>query len=199
MKKKLLIALGMVLCAALLVVGSIAGTFAYLTSRTDKVTNTFTIGKVKITLDEAVVDENGEAIGGRTEEGNDNYKLMPGHTYIKDPTIHVDASSEDCWLFVQIIDNIAGAQDEDTIATQLAANGWTLVTGTTNVYAYKEIATATTKDYVVFETITVKGDLTNAELEAFADETIEITAYAIQADGFDTAAEAWAAAPATWN
>ena len=73
-KAKKVVAL--LLCAVLLVVGSVTGTMAYLTSQ-DEVVNTFTVGKVAITLDEAVVNEYGVAAGGRTSETND-YKLIPG-------------------------------------------------------------------------------------------------------------------------
>ena len=48
-------ALVLTLCAVLLVVATVMGTMAYLTS-TDTVTNTFTVGKVAITLDEAKVN-----------------------------------------------------------------------------------------------------------------------------------------------
>ena len=47
LKKKLTMAVALVLIIAL----AIAGTYAYLTSTPDKVTNTFTIGKLAITLD----------------------------------------------------------------------------------------------------------------------------------------------------
>ena len=46
----------LVLCAALLVGASVAGTVAYLTSQ-DATTNTFTVGKVEITLQEYEVDQ----------------------------------------------------------------------------------------------------------------------------------------------
>ena len=49
-KAKKVVALA--LCAVMLVVGSVAGTMAYLQSTTGVVTNTFTIGNVAITLDE---------------------------------------------------------------------------------------------------------------------------------------------------
>ena len=48
----------LVLCVILLVVASVMGTLAYLTD-TEAVTNTFTVGKVGITLDETDVDETG--------------------------------------------------------------------------------------------------------------------------------------------
>ena len=49
------------LCAVLLVAASVLGTLAYLTSQ-DTVVNTFTVGKVKTTLDEADVHPDGTAI-----------------------------------------------------------------------------------------------------------------------------------------
>lgn len=54
-------ALLLTLCAVLLVAASVMGTMAYLTS-TDKVENTFTVGNVKITLDEAKVNTDGTPV-----------------------------------------------------------------------------------------------------------------------------------------
>lgn len=184
-------ALLLALCAVLLVAASVLGTMAYLTSQAE-VTNTFTVGSVSITLDEAPVDANGEATTGDRVTAN-SYKLMPGHEYDKDPTIHVAADSEDCWLFVQITDEIAAIQDADTIATQMAANGWTLVDADANVYAHNAIAKAG-NNVVVFESFKIKGDVKNDALAAYANKTIKVIAYAVQADGFDTAAAAWTAA-----
>lgn len=190
-KKKVFVT---VLCAAALVVASVLGTMAYLTSQTETVTNTFTVGNVEITLDEAKVDQYGTAVTPAERVKENGYKLIPGHTYIKDPTVHVTAGSEDSWLFVKVVDEIADIEADTTVAAQMAANGWTAVKGATNVYAYRATVTAG-QDIKVFENFTIKG---NAAVADYADETITIEAYAIQADGFDTAAEAWAAAPA-WN
>ena len=57
-KAKKVVALA--LCAVMLVVGSVAGTMAYLTSSTGDVVNTFTVGNVAITLDEANVEAFGK-------------------------------------------------------------------------------------------------------------------------------------------
>ena len=91
----------MTLCAIILVVATVFGTMAYLTS-TDKVDNTFTVGNVKITLDEAKVDTDGSPVTGAARVKENSYKLMPGHTYTKDPTIHVDAASEDCFIRAKV-------------------------------------------------------------------------------------------------
>ena len=56
--KKFMKALAILACAILLVIATIAGTVAYLTD-TATVENTFTAGKVDITLDEANVTEYG--------------------------------------------------------------------------------------------------------------------------------------------
>lgn len=187
-KKKVFVT---VLCAAALVVASVLGTMAFLTS-TDQVTNTFTVGKVAITLDETDVTPMGVQDTDARVQGNE-YKLIPGHTYIKDPTVHVDADSEDSWLFVKVDNGISDleATGNTTIAEQMKAKGWTLVTGTTNVYAYAQKVTAG-QDIGVFDSFKIAGDATVAGNDA---KTITIEAYAIQADGFGTAADAWTAAP----
>ena len=176
------------LCAVLLVVGSVMGTMAYLTSQ-DAVTNTFTVGSVAITLDETDVNTAGVKDGETRVDAN-TYKLMPGHSYTKDPIVHVDEDSEDSWLFVKVENEIAAIEDATTIADQMTAKGWTLVAGTTNIYACKEVVNAG-DDITVFETFKIKGDVT--DLSSYEGKTVKVTAYAVQADGFETAAAAWAA------
>lgn len=183
-------ALLLALCAVLLVTASVLGTMAYLTSTTEVVKNTFSVGNVKITLDEAKVDEYGAAVEGAARVTANTYKLIPGHEYTKDPTVKVDANSEDCWVFVKVENGIAAIEAGTTIAEQMGVNDWTLVEGETNVYAYKEAVSANA-NIPVFGTFTLADD---ANVSAYEDATINITAYAVQKDGFDTAAEAWAAA-----
>lgn len=199
MKKKILKVLALVACAVLLVVGSIAGTLAYMTSLTGTVTNTFTVGNVAITLDESKVTVYGVK-DGDTRVTTNEYKLIPGHTYVKDPTIHVATESEDCWLFVKVENGIAGIEADgenvttNTIQEQMAAN-WTAVVGQTGVYAYNTKVSGGA-NVVVFNDFTIAG---NAVVAGYASANINVTAYAVQADGFETAAEAWAAAPTAWT
>lgn len=89
----------LVLCAVLLVGASVMGTIAYLTS-TDAVKNTFTVGEVHINLDEANVATKDDETD-RTEEGN-QYHLLPGQTYVKDPTVTVLKDSEDCYVRMKV-------------------------------------------------------------------------------------------------
>lgn len=185
-------ALALAVCAVLLVVATVCVTMAFLTS-TDSVTNTFTVGNVTITLDEADVKTDGTYESNATVRVKANeYKLIPGHTYIKDPTVHVAQGSEDCWLFVQVENGLADAEDADqaTIAEQMAAKGWTLVTGETDVYAYSQKQSAGA-NVGVFDSFTISG---TADVSSFGNATINVTAYAIQADGFSTAEAAWTAA-----
>ena len=201
MKKKILKVLALVACAVLLVVGSIAGTYAFLTSKTEAVTNTFTVGNITITLDETDVDLYGVKDGDSRVIKND-YKLIPGHKYVKDPTIHVAKGSEQCILLVEITNDIAAI--ETSIAGQLETNGWKNLSG--NVWYKNAVVDARneTNDYLdvkVFENITIDADVNNTTLGAYAGKNVTVKAYAVQADGITTdtavdateAAKAWAA------
>ena len=182
----------LLLCSAVLLVCiSIGATVAYLTSQ-DSVTNTFTVGNVAITLDEVKVTPDGKEDSTATTRVKTNqYHLLPGHTYTKDPTIHVATGSEDCWLFVKVENDIAAIEDPaNTIASQMTTNGWSPVESGSSIYAYRAIAHAS-NNIAVFDGFTISG---TADVSNYAGKTIKITAYAIQADGFDTAEAAWTAA-----
>lgn len=183
-----------VLCAAALVVASVLGTMAYLTSKTGPVTNTFTVGNVAITLNETDVTPMGVK-DTDTKVTENSYKLIPGHTYIKDPTVHVTAGSEESWLFVKVVDEIATIEDAKTVATQMSEKGWTAVAGETGVYAYNAKVNAG-DNILVFDNFKIKGD---ADVADYDGKTITVKAYAVQADGFNSAAAAWAAAPTDWQ
>lgn len=169
----------LVLCAALLVGASVAGTVAYLTDTDNVVNNTFTVGKVVITLDEVKVDAYGVPVADADRVTANKYKLIPGHTYTKDPTIHIDAESESCYLFVKIENGIN--------ATLAGQTGWTQIEGT-NFWKYENIV-APGGNVVVFNSFTYSTDV--EDTSADADKAIKVTAYAIQADGFDSVEAAW--------
>ena len=202
------------LCAVMLVVGSVAGTMAYLTS-TDEVVNTFTVGNVAITLDETDVD-NSTADAARDKANS--YKLMPGHSYTKDPIVHVASGSEECYLFVKVVNEIAAIEDQSnngstTVASQMENNGWQAVDGVSNVYVYAtgndaKTAVSASDDKTVFETFKIAGEGviggdkptgytgTDKYISDYANANITVTAYAVQKDGFEskTPAEIWSAA-----
>ena len=193
-KKALLLSL----CAVMLVTASVLGTMAYLTS-TDEVVNTFTVGNVAITLDETDVDNS--TPGENDRDQANEYKLMPGKEYVKDPIVHVDADSEDCYLFVKVANGIADIEDTKTVAEQMKDKGWVAVDEANDIYVYTTDNTNPEvvkggDNVTVFESFTIKGDVNNEILASHAGKKINVTAYAIQADGFDgkSASDIWTAA-----
>ena len=122
MKKKIL-SLTLVVC--LLAIAVVGGTLAYFTDTDNEVTNTFTVGNVQIKLDETVVDVYGDATtGGRVEEGN-AYKLIPGHTYTKDPMVTVEANSEESYVRMLVtIDAVAMEVFGADFLPQNYVEGW---------------------------------------------------------------------------
>lgn len=96
--------LAMLLCAVLLVTGTVAVTVAYLTSTTEVATNTFTVGDVKIILNEADVDEDNleddvnYLHGDEKRDTKNAYHVFPNGTYDKDPMVSVHKDSEDSYI-----------------------------------------------------------------------------------------------------
>lgn len=203
-------ALVLSLSAVLLVGASVFGTMAYLTYTTETVENTFTVGNVEIKLDEAKVNEYGVEIADADRVTTNEYKLIPGHTYAKDPTVTVLKGSEKS--YVRMLVTINEQRDLDAI---FAPNGlslteffggvstdWTLYGETENEndtrtyeFRYKEIVAAPDNNVVLddlFETITVPGSVTGEQLDTIANLKITVVANAIQADGFTSADDAWA-------
>lgn len=179
---------GLVLVLALALIVGVAGgaTFAWLTAKTDPVVNTFTYGDINIEL---------------AETTGDSYKIIPGVDIKKDPKVTVKAGSEACWLFVKV-------EEEGTFVankvTYSIADGWTKGDGTkipANVYYRAVDAVNNDTDFAVLKDnkIYVSDTLTKIDIKDISTTTpkLSITAYAIQKDGMDTAAEAWAAIPGT--
>lgn len=202
--KKTSKALLLMLCAVLLVAASVLGTMAYLTS-TDTVTNTFTVGKVAITLDEAKVDANGKALTGNDAARVDanKYHLLPGHAYDKDPTVTVKAPSEESFVRMLVTVTFGKELTDDKLATNLDGiftgydNRWVrnakqdqTVDGKTVItyeYRYNNTVSAPTEDVklpALFTGIQVPGAWTNDDLAELGNIEIGIVAQAIQADGF---------------
>ena len=173
MKKK---TLALVLALTLLVAGVVGGTLAWLTDQTAEVKNTFTVGDINIGLTETTTD----------------YKMVPGNTIAKDPTVTVKANSEACWLFVKVTES----ENLDTFITYAIAEGWTALPGVDGVY-YREVsASAADQPFSVLkgDAVTVKDTVTKEMLTAkdFANPTLTFKAYAVQKDNVASASDAWA-------
>lgn len=236
-------ALLLALSAVLLVVATVFTTLAYLKSTSEVATNTFTVGNVQISLDEALVNEYGEA-GKMVDETftkvatvdeadrvlENTYKLLPGHKYVKDPTVTVKDKSELCYVRMLVTvqwkngytpaGNLAGETALDVLKAampdwvvgdvfllQNLVYGWedsvwvstqTVTNNDTYEFRYHEIVDAregAVKLDALFDGIVIPGVIDNDTLATLNNIQIEVVAHAIQADGFNSAADAWAA----WN
>lgn len=177
MKKKVLsiVAVVLVLCCA------IGGTLAWLTDKTGPVVNTFTVGDINIELTETTT----------------NYKMVPGNTITKDPKVTVKANSEACWLFVKVEESA----NFDNFMTYAMADGWTALPDVAGVYYREVAATTAATDFSVLQgnSVSVKDTVTKADLNALTQNTfptLTFTAYAVQKDNVNSAADAWAKANA---
>ena len=200
------------LCAVLLVTVSVLGTLAYLTSQ-DEVVNIFTIGKVNISLDEAAVNADGTEIPGADRVKENNYHLIPGQTYIKDPTLTVKAKSEDSYVRMLLTLNCADEFDAiyapdkadlTTIFNGYDATNWIYETVTrdtakntiTYEFRYKEVVAKSATDTkldALFDSITVPSAFDSKDMKSIADLKITVVGHAIQATGFANAESAWTA------
>lgn len=209
----------LVLAAVLLITATVFVTLAYLNAKVGPVKNTFTLGQVAITLDEEKVDDAGQILnteGTVWEKGQEKaarvmkntYHLSPGHEYVKDPTVHVDADCDPAYLMVKIevkdATDLEAALTNHSLNTDLtnyvtgydAANWDKKVTmnGTTKEIRlyYKNAATQNeiaggTGDIVVFDGFKIPEAFENADIKALDTFEIDVTAYAVQADGFTDA------------
>lgn len=218
MRKRILV---IALCAAMLAIGA-AATFAYFTDQ-DAATNTFTVGKVDIKLDEAKANTDGTLVKGADRVQSNEYKLIPGHTYAKDPMVTVLEGSEAAYVRMLVTVNFSSQLDAIFASTgENLTDMFEGYEGTSWIYkGNKEDATANTRTYefwyketvaapdadvaldALFEKIVVPGSITKEQLATLVTKdkegkitdqlTITVVAHAIQADGFDTADKAWAA------
>lgn len=165
MKKTLITILATVLVCCF----AVGGTLAWLTAKSDTVKNTFTVGNIGLTLAETT---------GTT------YKMIPGGTIEKDPVVTVTANSENCYVFIKIVEVDA----KDVLTYSL--DGWTAVDGVAGVYSREYTSSNSAVEYKVFvnDTVDVSENLTK---EDTTELSIAITAYAVQKSSFDTPAAAW--------
>lgn len=185
------------LLVLVLLLGTVIGTtLAWLVASTNTITNTFTFGNITIALNETGAENNAK-----------NYKLTPGKTVAKDPTITVNAGSEACWLFVKVTEANNAFTDgrQGKIVDWAIADGWTLVKSENDEYVYgREVAApGTNTDFQVLAgvadddelkagKVTVSSLLTDTDIAAMtsAQPSLAFTAYAIQsADLTDTTAD----------
>lgn len=177
-----------VMLALVLVIGcAVGGTVAWLVSSTDAVVNTFTFGAINITLSETT---------------GENYKIIPGKDISKDPKVTVKKDSEACWLFVEVKEEGTFVADKVTYSV---ADGWTKGDGAkipANVYyrAVDAVNADTAFPVLQNDKIHVSEELTKSDIQSIITQPkLTFTAYAVQKDGINTAADAWAKVGTTTN
>lgn len=197
MKKKLLIALAIVMVIAM----SVTGTLAYLTADTGAVTNTFTVGKV---FDEEDSDTNknfellehgitgkpGEYTLTAEEVSENEYTVMPGVNIPKDPFVRVNSPvGVDVYLFVEVVD---GTGEQLTVTVDSAK--WTKLAGVTGTHG-GDVYTLASGRLTAGSTLDATHILADDEI-VVANATIvapgQVTfyGYLIQAAGFTSAEDA---------
>ncbi|MFI3327373.1 MAG: SipW-dependent-type signal peptide-containing protein [Clostridia bacterium] len=164
MKKYLKPAIALCLVAAL----AIGGTLAYLTDSTATVTNTFTAGE-NIDIDLYETNDGSEVL-------TKDYTIIPGDEEAKDPTVEVEAGSEDVYVYVDVIENngtiLTDTSFSDYITYSVSSN-WREVTVTNNTtgtktYVYTNdtdapvAVSAEAKLYILADVENTIDDYTNA-------------------------------------
>ena len=175
------------LLALVLVIGCVAGgTVAWLVAKTEPVVNTFTYGNIDIAL---------------AETTGEDYKIIPGKDIEKDPKVTVTAGSEACWLFVKV-EKVGDIGTSTTDPVHYAIDtGWTQLKDkdgkdVSGVY-YRQVGAVdndTAFNVLKDNKIIVSGELTKETINGYAVQqpTLTFTAYAVQKENIDTAADAWA-------
>lgn len=209
----------LVMCALLLVAASVMGTLAYLTD-TEEVTNTFTVGKVDITLDEKDTDNSSPNL--ERDKAN-KYHLLPGQTYVKDPTVHIKEGSDASYIRMLVnvseINKLKAAFPESkyedyyqdgVFLLEKLITGWNPAewvfdnynNGTYEFRYFEPVAgnpdnNDSIVDYkdlpALFQTIVIPGTVNNTELAELQKIEINVVAHAIQEASFADADAAWKA------
>lgn len=156
--------------------------------------------------------EDDEQIIPPGKDDENEYNIVPGVEYLKDPTVTVLKNSEEAYVRMQVeITNYAavkaalGVADDEILpmlAPDLNTTDWQLNAVTVDgdvlkhEFRYKETVEAGTTDVelpALFETFTVPGTLDRDQLQAIAGMKMNVLGQAIQAATFDNADDAWKA------
>lgn len=214
MTKKRFVAI--LLCVTLVALAAIGATFAYLTD-TKTVDNTFTMGNVKITLDETNVnDPEGDRVTRNT------YNVYPGAVVTKDPIVHNTGKNA---AYIRATVNVSnwmnlcaayypesgfeftkpGYEKSLELLVGTLGEGWSVVgveagdTFTIGQFDAKFILkydgklAAGENTTAMFQKVIIPAGIDNASADAGSFSSVKVVAQAIQADGFDTWEAAFAA------
>lgn len=215
MKKKIL---ALCLCVALAATAIVGASLAYFTD-TKTATNTFTMGDVKIKLDETNVND---PDGGRVT--SNEYNVYPGAVVTKDPIVHnigkngayiraiVTVENGMNWLGLYN-DNVWTPPEEEAfnaLINNTLGEGWELVDITYDMSGpdhptsdfvatlkYTTVLNAEADTSAMFSQIAFPAKMTENDVTTRIAQNgnfgINVVAQAIQIDGFDTWEAAFAA------
>ncbi len=210
MKKKKIITLALVSLIAVISITS--ATLAYFTD-TKKAVNTFTMGNVKIVLDETdVTDPDGDRVT------KNEYEVYPGAVITKDPIVH-NTGENGCYVRAKVnVENWMntcsayfpdfkvtypndGYEKSLLLLVDALGEGWSIVgvdagtpfvTGNLSavfILKYDGVLASDADTTAMFTEVTIPAGITNGNTMG----TITVTAEAIQADGFTSWEDAFAA------
>ena len=176
--------LAIVLAVILLIGCAVGGTLAWLSAQSGPVTNTFSVGNITIELWEHELTEDGLNLDSEVKE-NRIYKIVPGATQGKDPFVRVKKSSEKCYVYV-CVKNELGAN----VSYNIDASKWTEIPvneAQMQLYRFVGVIDAGAGDVTetVFSQITYSGDITEETIGALDGKQIIINAFAHQAEHTD--------------
>lgn len=201
-KTKLLTTLGAVALIGAIGVGS---TFAYLSATTKTVTNTFTVGNVSFEglndgLTESLVkrDSNGNYVdadeaGVWSVTENKYENLVAGENLYKDPTVHIAANSEDCWVYAKIVNtnpDLTITYSSDWTDVTAAYKEAKQINGDINYVVYAKTAKVKKSAEVTNSTIFTNVHVGDTVTEKTSFKPITVNACAVQATGFTSYTDA---------
>jgi predicted ribosomally synthesized peptide with SipW-like signal peptide len=226
-EKKLLVAVSLTVAAMVLVVVSVLGTIAYLTA-SSAVSNVFTVGNIQIKMFEHKVNSDGTLDDSMKEVDTNSYHLVPGKSYIKDPTIRILSKFQEdkMYLFVKSSNqirtieegNVSTASDKKaSMRAQTEANGWVQYVKSGDgidivwVYGTRQadgtiVPTPVDPTYKQTESsepseIKLFDHFTidkDANVSLYAAAKVTLTGFAIQTAGMEDASAAWEAIKKTY-
>jgi len=187
-----------VMLALTMVVGcAVDGTVAWLVSESESSVSTFTLGDINIKL--------------TGESESQPLKIIPGVEIRRSLKVTVEPNSEACWLFVKVEGtnwpHFPDANGTAKVSYSVAGgtNDWKALDNYPGVY-YREVSAEDAKAGIAYYVlagsaehlngvVTVSRELTKTEVNSLAgtQPKLTFTAYAVQREGIDDAAAAWAA------
>ena len=201
----------LVFCALLVLSSAAMGTIAYMTDWAAAI-NTFSVGDMAIRVDESAVNPDGTLIEGADRVTGNDYHLLPGATYVKDPKVTMTKGSDSAYVRMLVTINRIkelNAIFPEGFLPEAHVSGWDATlwpcvgvtdngdnTATYEFRYHTAVAAPMDADLSLeplFTAITVPGSLTREQMSTIADLQITVVGEAVQSSNFPGETEAWAA------